>query len=76
MESEADISVLSCWCPEQGGDVCVSCVHQIIHLINVTAHYGNQALAFFCLCLPPAFVSSVNKNENTFTTQHSPTRSC
>lgn len=65
METEADISVLSSWCPDQGGDVCVSCVHHIIQLINVTAHYRNQALVCFCLCLPPALVSSVNKNEST-----------
>lgn len=41
MEMEADVSVLCSWCPEQGGDVCVSWVHHIIQFINVTAHYRN-----------------------------------
>ena len=62
MQSEADMSVLSSWCPEQGGDVCVSWVHHNTQLIIITAHDGIQALECPCLCLPPAFVSSVNKN--------------
>lgn len=60
METEADTSVLCSWCPEQGGDVCVSCVHHIIQLIIVTAQKRNQALVCYCLCLPPDFVSSIN----------------
>lgn len=56
METKADISVLSSRCPEQGGDVCVSCVRHIIQLINITAQYLNQAVILFlslfacCFC--------------------------
>lgn len=66
METEADISVLSSWCPEQGGDVCELLLHHIIKLINITAHDVNATPdVLLSLSAPPHWFLQLTGNKNT-----------